>query len=166
MRSLRTRGHSTPTHQAAETSPTDFTRMLLKRLLLMKNEGLPSRFALKWSLAPLQTRSNLMQELDLYRPFLRFSIISPKFFNWFCSFTGRLHCVQDIPKNNSFFFFSKKELSCFNDFTTKNVDIHVRGRKMLQKVPERKITLCCNKIINAQYVWFCPFWFRQIRGHS
>ena len=50
MRSLRTRGHSTPTHQAAETSPTDFTRMLLKRLLLMKNEGLPNRLAINRAL--------------------------------------------------------------------------------------------------------------------
>ena len=112
------KGHFTLTHQAVATTPSDFTRMLPKWFLLMKNEGLPSRFAIKWSLAPPRTKSNLRQKIDNFRLFLRFSIISPKFFNRFCYF--RLHCVQDIPTNNSF-FHKNSNIFCLNDITTQNV---------------------------------------------
>jgi len=59
-------GHSTPTHQAVATTPSDFTRMLLEWLVLMKKEGLPSRLAIKGSLAPPQTWSNFTQKLDFF----------------------------------------------------------------------------------------------------
>jgi len=109
-------GHSTLTHQAVATTPSDFTRMLLKWLLLVKNESLPGRFAIKWSLAPVLTRSKFTEKLDFLGLFSVFRWYFHTFFYRFCS--SRLHCVLDIPTINSLFFKSNILLK---GFTTKNV---------------------------------------------
>jgi len=107
----------------------------LNDFLLMKNEGLPRRFAIKWSPAPPRTRSNFTQKLDFVRLFLRFSIISPKFFDRFCSYM--LQCVQDIPTNN-FFFLKKKnrQISCVLTIswwkTSKNDNVDVTCKLYLR----------------------------------
>ena len=64
-----TLGHSTATHQAVATTPSDFTRMLLKWLLLLKNEDLPSRFAIKWSIAPPRIRPNFTEKIEFFSDF-------------------------------------------------------------------------------------------------
>jgi len=149
-------GHSTPSHQAVATTPSDFTRMLLWWLLLMKNEGLPSRFAIKWSLAP-RKQGRISRKNSILRLFVRFSIISPKFCNQFCSF--RLHCVQDIPTNNSVFL--KIQLSCvltsLRRKTPKNGIFDITCELYLRFSRSRSENVSKGPWINAQYSWFCPF---------
>jgi len=130
------------------TTPSDFTRMLLKWLLLIKNEGLPSRFAMEWSLVPPRTRSNFTQKLN-------FSTFSPFFDNISDVFQPILFLKVALCSGHSneqfvFCLFFKSNISFLTILRRKTSlnakfdinckprtsDFHVRGRKMFQKVLE------------------------------
>jgi len=82
--------------------------------------------------------------------FNRFFWYYPKFFNRFCTF--RLHCVQDISTNNSFFL---SNILCFNDFMTKNL----KKWYNLQTVPPIftfEVGKCSKRFVNQRLI--CVVW--------
>ena len=149
--------HSTETQKAVATTPPILLVCCLNDFFDKKNEGLPSRFAIKWSLALPRTRSNFTRKLDFFR-FFRCLIIFPKFFNRFCSL--RLHCDQDIPTNNSFFLKKSQmfwALTILRRKTSKNEKFHTTCKLCLRFSRSRSENVPENPWINSKHAWFCPF---------